>query len=250
MRVIQLIGIIASILLIIACNTDEPNRPLFLDCRSICPEYGEEMDITPFDFEWCDIKNATAYHIQVSPKGDFSEIMFDTITSETSKRASIFLEDALDGSIDEFFPFEWGTKYYWRIAPIINGDEQEWGDIYAFETRDIRDDIVGSYEAKKTEMWVWNSFGATSYYDSIYSIHQIEVEKVEDSRGLRVIDESNGDFDLSFTSSAGINYSWTYPQSPATSSRCQFKIDVDSFYISYRTCVSTPCQGFFYSGRK
>jgi len=239
--------ILAVLMFIISCSEDEPTpipTPQGLDCNDIYPEYDSTINTSIFNFEWCAKQGATQYYLQVSDEESFSEIMFDTVTSETTKRATVFLVDHGNGSMVEYFPFIWGTTYYWRVAAINNGVQQAWSDIYIFQTHDIRDDIVGTYQAQKTMYRVWNSHGFQTYFDSLYSTHQLLVEKIPDSRGIRVFDRIQQDFDIYFTTDLSNNYVWYQGESGV-----RFKIDTDSFAL-HKHCVSPPCTGYLYSGRE
>lgn len=253
MKNILINSIILSIgMLIIGCDPDEPTPlpPVKLDCESIYPIYESVITTTPFIFEWCVDENATEYHLQASLTEDFGEIIFDTVTvSNAAKSVDLILVNPTTGEIYEFFPFRWGTKYYWRVAAIKDTVQQDWSDTYIFETNDIRDDVVGTYEAEKRKLRI-NHNGNFIYYDSIYSIHQIEVEKLENSRGIRVKDITAGDFDLELSRDLGLNV-WLPEYEIYTFA--EFKIDIDSFEIRDMPCDSPgnwPCTGYRYSGRE
>ena len=248
MKKILIIGLSMVITLIIACNPDEPTPPK-LDCDDIYPIYESIINTSIFNFEWCSTNSATAYHLVVSDKEDFSEIILDTTVLETTVKSIIFLVDSGNGDLVEYFPFRWGTRYYWKVATIKDSIQQEWSDTYIFETNDIRDDIVGIYEAKKRKFWLSHN-GNPTYYDSVYSIHQIEVEKLLNSRGIRVKDITSADFDIELSRDMGLNL-WAPQYQVYTGG--EFKIDVDSFEIRNVPCDSPadlPCIGYRYSGRE
>ncbi len=248
MKNILINSIILSIgMLIIGCDPDEPTPlpPVKLDCESIYPIYESVITTTPFIFEWCVDENATEYHLQASLTEDFGEIIFDTVTvSNAAKSVDLILVNPTTGEIYEFFPFRWGTKYYWRVAAIKDTVQQDWSDTYIFETNDIRDDVVGIYEAKKRKI-EQNHNGNPIYYDSVYSIHEIEVEKLEGSRGIRVKDNTYGDFDIEMEDD--LDLYWWIKYFDAWG---KFKIEVDSFEIQDIYCPVPPCTGFRYSGRE
>ena len=244
MKNILISSILLITILIAACDPDEPTSKL--DCESIYPVYESIINTSIFNFDWCAIENATEYHIEVSKVEDFSEIVLDRTVMETSVKSIIWLIDQGNGDSVEYFPLKWRTTYYWRVAAVKDSIQQDWSDTYIFETHDRRDDIVGTYEAKKRKLWQ-NHNGNFIYYDSVYSIHQIEVEKLPDSRGIRVKDITAGDFDLEMSVDLS-SYRWM--EESYEDGRSQFKIDIDSFEIQDIYRGDPPSSGFRYSGRE
>jgi len=247
MKKILIIGLLILTTLIIACNPDEPTPPK-LDCDNTYPVYESVIADYEPTFEWCEIGNAESYRFQLSKLEDFSELLHetDTIVNQNIVTLSYIITHSSGYST---WILNWGTKYYWRIAAIKDSVQQDWSNTYIFETNDIRDDIVGSYEAKKQKFWL-SHHGNPTYYDSVYSIHQIEVEKLPDSRGIRVKDITSGDFDIELSRAFGL-YSWAPQYQVYTGG--EFKIDVDSFEIRNVPCDSPadlPCIGYRYSGRE
>lgn len=115
-----------------------------------------------------------------------------------------------------------------------------------FETKDLRDEIIGTYTAKKTEIKRISTLYSI-YLDSVHSEHQILVEKIPNSKGINIKDLSLGNFDLALYDSPSNQYFWRDSYNGAYTN-AQFKIDMDSFAIKYYSC--SPCSGFLYSGRK
>lgn len=234
--------ILSIVVLIISCDPDEPTSPK-LDCESVYPIY--ESVITDYQpsFEWCEIENVEEYRFQLSTVEDFSELLFDTDTIVNENRVSLSYV-ILHHAGYSTWKLPWGTKYYWRVAAIKDTVQQDWSDTYIFETNDIRDDVVGIYEAKKRKI-EQNHNGNPIYYDSVYSIHEIEVEKLEGSRGIRVKDNTYGDFDIEMEDD--LDLYWWIKYFDAWG---KFKIEVDSFEIQDIYCPVPPCSGFRYSGRE
>lgn len=212
--------ILAVLMFIISCSEDEPTpipTPQGLDCNDIYPEYDSTINISIFNFEWCAKQGATQYYLQVSDEESFSEIMFDTVTSETTKRATVFLVDHGNGSMVEYFPFIWGTTYYWRVAPIIDGQQGEWSDIYTFKTWDERDKLIGTYTMDKHIYKI--SLSGYSYISTDLGEGQVKVEKVENSKNIRIteIGGNNLTEELSNSSTNGwTKYYDVYPHSLVT----------------------------------
>ena len=239
--------ILAVLMFIISCSEDEPTpipTPQGLDCNDIYPEY--DSLITEFEptFEWCLINNGDKYRFQLSEEENFESFVFDTISESNFITPLYFEPHPTTPNVYFNKTLIWGTNYYWRVAAINNGVQQAWSDIYIFQTHDIRDDIVGTYQAQKTMYRVWNSHGFQTYFDSVYSTHQLLVEKIPDSRGIRVFDRIQQDFDIYFTTDLSNNYVWYQGESGV-----RFKIDTDSFAL-HKHCVSPPCTGYLYSGRE
>ena len=235
--------LLSIIMLIAACNPDEP-VPSRLDCDNIYPVY--ESSITDYEptFEWCANELVDSFRFQLSEVEDFSSLLFDNFTEVNSITPLYWMPHPSFPNSYYNHTLSWGQKHYWRIAKVITDTQEAWSDTYIFETNDIRDDIVGVYEARKRRHWI-NHNGNPTYYDSVYSIHQIEVEKLPNSRGIRVKDITTGDFDLEMESSGLYHWNGDYEYSHS-----KFKIDLDSFDIMDTRCSSWPCTGYRYSGRE
>lgn len=246
MKNIILLTVITTILITISCNKDEPTKPFVPDCDSIYPAYEEVTSNYEPTLKWCAVDNSEHYHFQLSDDEKFENLLFDTL-SESNEITPLYLiphpsvPNAFESKI-----LVWGTKYYWRVAAIENTVQKPWSDTYVFETNDMRDEIVGTYTAKKTEIRRISTLYSI-YLDSVHSQHQILVEKIPNSRGINIKDLSLGNFDLALYDSPSNEYYWGDSYNDAYT-KAQFKIDVDSFAIEYYSC--SPCSGFLYSGRK
>jgi hypothetical protein len=244
MKNIILLSVITIILITISCNKDEPT-PFVPDCDSIYPAYESIISDYQPTLEWCAVGNNEKYRFQLSKDIHFVDLLFDTISESNIITPLYLIPTSVPNAFDSKI-LVWGTKYYWRVAAIEYSIQKSWSDTYVFETNDMRDEIVGTYTAKKTEIRRISTLYSI-YLDSVHSEHQILVEKIPNSRGINIKDLSLSNFDLAVYESRTNDYSW-WDSYNGPYINAQFKIDVDSFAIKYYSC--SPCSGFLYSGRK
>ncbi|MFT5834680.1 MAG: hypothetical protein ACI97N_002320 [Cognaticolwellia sp.] len=165
-----------ALFLVSSCTKD--TQP---DCKNLYPEYEGTIDTSVFDFQWCAIQGATHYRVKV--EGTFYP--FDTIVEGTSMKSMIQVPDANNPNIYlEISPFQWGENYEWQVAPIIDGQQGEWSEVYTFQTWDARDKIIGTYTLDK---YIYKySLSGYSYLSNYLGEGQVKVEKVESTRNIRI----------------------------------------------------------------
>jgi hypothetical protein len=78
----------------------------------------------PVVLKWQDTPNADSYEVQVSDKSDFSNVILDKITEETSLTIP---EDKITK----------GKTYYWRVRGINELNKGDWSSAFSFSTIDL-----------------------------------------------------------------------------------------------------------------
>lgn len=170
-----------------SCTPDDVVEPPYKpDCAVLYPEYNGTVDTSVFYFKWCPIDGATQYRVQATKTFQAGEpFLYDTIVEATSAKSTQFYSPSDNPSISkEGSPFYWGNSYEWRVAPITNGVQGDWSEIYPFKTWDARDKIVGIYSTNKY-IYEYTLFGQP-YFKENLGTGQVKVEKVEGSNKILV----------------------------------------------------------------
>ena len=99
------------------------SSPIALQAIETRPVYNGKLTSNFVTFDWTDILGATGYKIQMSAKSDFSSLLVNTKT----------IESTYDGYTT---PFPRGKTYYWRIQPYYGDVKGTWSVGLPFITRD------------------------------------------------------------------------------------------------------------------
>jgi hypothetical protein len=195
-----------NVLYISSCTKD--GQP---DCKWIYPEYESTIDTTIFDFQWCEVEGATKYRIKVEGIANFG-VPFDTIVEGTSTKSMIQIPDANNPNNPylSVSPFEWGENYEWRVAPIIDGQQGEWSEIYTFKTWDARDKIVGTHTLDKYIYKHTLGMSGYAYISDYLGTGQVKVEKVEGTKNIRVTEIGGNNLSEELNNSNLNSWSKTY----------------------------------------
>ncbi|MFK7948020.1 MAG: hypothetical protein AB8G11_10535 [Saprospiraceae bacterium] len=207
-------GVLCVGMIYISSCTKDPQPPYQPDCDNLYPEYDGVVDTNIFIFQWCAVEGATQYRIIVEGIDPNYHVPFDTIVEGINLKSTFFVPTTNDPSVYvEVSPFEWGNTYEWRVAPIIDGQQGEWSDIYTFRTWDVRDEIIGTYTLNK---YIYKySLSGYSYPSTYLGEGQVKVEKIENSKNIRIT-EVGGNNLTEELDGGWLSYSWsrtydTYP---------------------------------------
>lgn len=85
------------------------------------PKQGAKLNYTQVMFEHDQVKGAGSYILQVAEQKP--RLAFDSIFSEIKSQSEAALVTGL----------QFGKKYQWRYAPVIDGQQKEWYGPYSFE---------------------------------------------------------------------------------------------------------------------
>ena len=110
------------------------SSPIALQAIETTPAYNGKLTSNFVTFDWTDILGATGYKIQMSAKSDFSSLLVNTKT----------LESTYDGYTA---PLPRGKTYYWRIQPLYGDVKGKWSVALPFKTRDPLDKPTLQYPA-------------------------------------------------------------------------------------------------------
>jgi hypothetical protein len=234
-----------------SCTPDEVVQPPYKpDCAVLYPEYNGTVDTSVFYFEWCSIGAATKYRIQATKTFQAGEpFLYDTIVEGmTVKSTRIFYSSADPSLYREGTPFEWGNSYEWRVAPIINGVQGDWSEIYPFKTWDARDKFVGTYSANKY-IYEYTLFGQP-YFKENLGTGQIKIEKVEGSDKILVSEIGGNNLTQELNNSGASNgyFLWmkiynVYPNTAV------FYPQTDSFSVFFMTNpADSLAWGYYFGG--
>ena len=211
-------GVLCVGMIYISSCTKDTQPPYQPNCDSLYPEYDGVVDTNIFNFQWCAIEGAISYRIKVEGIAPNFPVPFDTVVEGTTVKSTLMYQSTNDPTlIIEGTPFEWGNTYEWRVAPIIDGQQGEWSDIYTFRTWDERDKLIGTYTMDKHIYKI--SLSGYSYISTDLGEGQVKVEKVENSKNIRIteIGGNNLTEELSNSSTNGwTKYYDVYPHSLVT----------------------------------
>lgn len=212
-------GVLCVGMIYISSCTKDTQPPYQPNCDSLYPEYDGVVDTNIFNFQWCAAEGATKYRVQATTTFNVGEpYLYDTIVEQTTVKSTLMYQSTNDPTlITEGTPFEWGNTYEWRVAPIIDGQQGEWSDIYTFKTWDERDKLIGTYTMDKHIYKI--SLSGYSYISTDLGEGQVKVEKVENSKNIRIteIGGNNLTEELSNSSTNGwTKYYDVYPHSLVT----------------------------------
>jgi hypothetical protein len=249
---IKLLLLLSSVFVMVywsSCTPDDVEPPEPTPCDILFPSLGQTVDSSIFYFQWCEINEATKYHIQADIDLSLGEpFLYDTIIDGTILKSTKMYQSANDPTIfSEGTPFKWGNTYYWRIAPIINGVEGDWSDIYEFQTWDARDKVVGTYTANKylylTNRWDNNSL------DSSFGTAEIRIEKVPNSRNILFTEIGGHNLTKEMQAEWSGDY-WSVTEN-VYPNFAEFNMQNDSFTVVIMTNpANNPPWGYYFGGFK
>jgi hypothetical protein len=190
-----------NVLYISSCTKD--GQP---DCKWIYPEYESTIDTTIFDFQWCAVEGATKYHIQadVDLLG-IEPFLYDTIVEQTTIKSTLMYQSMNDPNL-----ISEGTPFEWRVAPIIEGQQGEWSEVYTFKTWDARDKIVGTHTLDKYIYKHTLGMSGYAYISDYLGTGQVKVEKVEGTKNIRVTEIGGNNLSEELNNSNLNSWSKTY----------------------------------------
>jgi hypothetical protein len=194
-----------------SCTPDDVEPPTPVEptpCTVLYPPIDATVDTSIFYFQWCAIDGATKYRIQADIDVNVEEPIYDIIVDSLAAKSTIFRQVINNpNNFVESSPFSWGNTYQWRIAPIINGVQRGWSEVYTFKTWDARDKYIGTYTTNKY-------IGKYDLFDNFYladnlGVAQVKVEKVANSTKKIRITEIGGNNLTEVLESQGLDFEWS-----------------------------------------
>jgi hypothetical protein len=250
---IKLFLLLSSVFVMVywsSCTPDDVVKPPYKpDCAVLYPTYNGTVDTSVFYFEWCEIEGATKYRVQANEDFSVGEpFLYDTIVQGTRAKSTRIYQSSNDPTLfSEGTPFKWGETYHWRVAPVINGVQRDWSEVYEFQTWDARDKVVGIYTANKY-IYLTNRWGNNSL-DSSFGTAEIKIEKVPNSKNILFTEIGGHNLTKEMQAQWSGN-SWSVTEN-VYPNFAEFNMQNDSFTVVIMTNpANNPPWGYYFGGFK